>query len=316
MTAFKRFTELPRELRDRIWSLAIRDDHPGVHIFGQYVTGSHRILSWGGTSFDLAAPSWSRYFESLDEHRSDENISTYLIDGGLWTACHESRCIMEKHFKQSKRQSTLRPPNEYQIISSEKELFKRATSGYFDGAPLEIVTVFPHRDLFILQHDDLDKIDWGSIGYEAALASTREEFHGVEHIAIEYDRAWGNGSSRGDVNYALLHAAVGANYTIWFIDRSLKRKSRASVFKEESDCSWKINAFYASDRKFLEINDTHALLEDWEYIGPVESYWYDHICDSLDFVRQLEIDLTDQYIAGGYEAEKPCTIRLLGWAHL
>ncbi|VTT64960.1 unnamed protein product [Fusarium fujikuroi] len=101
MTTFTRFIELPRELRDQIWSLAIRDDHPGAHIFGQYVTGSHGFQSWRGLSFDVAAPSWGRFFESLDENRSDENISTYLIDGGLWTACHESRCIMEDHLRQS-----------------------------------------------------------------------------------------------------------------------------------------------------------------------------------------------------------------------
>ncbi|WZH45418.1 2EXR domain-containing protein [Fusarium acuminatum] len=313
MTTFRRFTELPREIRDRIWTLAIRDDRPGVHIFGQYKTGSHRIESWGGTSFDLVAPSWSRYFESLDEHRSDENISTYLIDGGLWTACHESRSIMEKHFKQSERQSNLRPHNKYGVTSSEKELFKRATSGYFDCAPLEIVTVFPHRDLFILQHDDLEKVDWLCLGHEASMASTREGFSGVGHIAIEYDRSWGDGI---DIDYELLHGCVGAQYTLWFIDRSLKRKSQAPVYKEELDCSWKLNSFYASDRKFLEITDTDKLFDDWEYIGPVETYWYEHISDSRSFVRQLESDLTDRYIAGGLEAEKPCTVGLLGWAPL
>ncbi|CAJ0554583.1 Ff.00g130960.m01.CDS01 [Fusarium sp. VM40] len=313
MTTFKRFTELSREIRDRIWTLAIRDDRPGVHIFGEYKTASHRIESWGGTSFYLAAPSWSRYFESLDEHRSDENISTYLIDGGLWTACHESRCIMEKHFKQSERRPNLRPRYEYGITSSEKERFKRATSGYFDGAPLEIVTVFPNRDLFILQHDDFDKVDWLCLGYEVSLASTREEFGAVGHIAIEYDRSWGDGIR---IDYELLHACVGANYTMWFIDRSLKRKSQAPVFKEESDCSWKLNSFYASDRKFLAITGTDELLDDWEYIGPVETNWYNQIYDSLSFVCQLESDLTDRYIAGGLEAEKPGTVGLLGWAPL
>ncbi|SCV38833.1 uncharacterized protein FFB14_07021 [Fusarium fujikuroi] len=170
--------QLPRELRDQIWSLAIRDDHPGAHIFGQYVTGSHSFQSWRGLSFDVAAPSWGRYFESLDEDRSDENISTYLIDGGLWTACHESRCIMEDHFKQSGRQLAPRHPNDRRSSFSEKDLFKMASSGYFNGNPLEIVTVFPYRDLFIVQHEDLDKIDWGYLGFG---------FCGVGHIAIEYD---------------------------------------------------------------------------------------------------------------------------------
>ncbi|KAG5788388.1 hypothetical protein H9Q69_012548 [Fusarium xylarioides] len=315
MTMFERFTELPRELRDRIWTLAIRDDHPGVHIFGQYATGSNYIKSWGGMSRDLATPSWSRYFENLDKNRSDENISTYLIDGGLWTACHESRCIMEKHFQQSKRQSNLRPPDDYRVPRAGV-LFNRATSGYFDCTPLEIVTVFPRRDLFILQHHDLDDIDWGCLGSEATLASSREGFSAVNHIAIEYDRAWEDEHKRDDVIRALKRACVEADYTLWFIDRSLKRKSQAPVFKEKSGSSWTTNAFYASDRKFLEINDTDKLFKEWEYIGPVETHWYDHIHDSLSFVHDLAAELTGQYITDGSEAEEPCIVKLLGWVPL
>ncbi|CCT72656.1 uncharacterized protein FFUJ_12541 [Fusarium fujikuroi IMI 58289] len=222
MTTFTRFIELPRELRDQIWSLAIRDDHPGAHIFGQYVTGSHGFQSWRGLSFDVAAPSWGRYFESLDENRSDENISTYLIDGGLWTACHESRCIMEDHFRQSGRQLAPRHPNDRRSSFSEKDLFKMASSGYFNGNPLEIVTVFPYRDLFIVQHEDLDKIDWGYLGFG---------FCGVGHIAIEYDQAWVDGLHTDEVvNSLFLKACAEANYTLWFIDRSLKRKSQAPIF--------------------------------------------------------------------------------------
>ncbi|CVK97709.1 uncharacterized protein FMAN_11703 [Fusarium mangiferae] len=308
MTTFTRFTELPRELRDQIWSLAIRDDHPGAHIFGQYGTGSRHILSQYGPSFDVAAPSWSRYFESLDENRSDENISTYLVDGGLWTTCHESRCIMEKHFRQSRRQLAPRHLNDRRESFSEKDRFRMAESGYFDGNPLEIVTVFPRRDLFIFQLEDLDKIDWGYLDFG---------FCGVGHIAIEYDRAWGDGyHTDWVVNRALFNACVEASYTFWFIDRSLKRKSQAPVFEEESDCSWKLNAFYASDRKFLEIKDDGTPMENWEYVGPLENSLYDHLYDSLEFVRGLKDDLIDKSIADGSEAEDPCVIGLLGWAPL
>ncbi|KAF5599181.1 hypothetical protein FPCIR_2577 [Fusarium pseudocircinatum] len=289
MTIFERFKELPRELRDRIWSLAIRDDHPGAHIFGQYVTGSRRVQSWDCMMVDLAEPSWRRYFESLIEYRSDENISTYLIDGGLWTACHESRCIMENYFKQSRRQLAPRHPYDHRRSFSQEELFKKAASGYFEGA-LERVTVFPLRDLFILQHEDLDKIDWNGLDFDLALASIREGFHGVNHIAIEYDRAWADESRKKDVIRTFLQACVGVTYTLWFVDRSLKRKNEAPVFEEESDSAWKINAFYASDRKFLEIKDYDTLFKDWEYIGPVETHWYDHIGDSLEFVHDFSMN--------------------------
>ncbi|KAF5722324.1 hypothetical protein FMUND_2835 [Fusarium mundagurra] len=296
MTTFERFTELPRELRDQIWTLAIRDDHPGAHIFGQYVTGSRRIQSRDSICVDLAESSWRRYFESLNEYRSDENISTYLIDGGLWAACHESRCIMERHFKQSKRQLAPRHPYDHRRSFSQEELFKKATSGYFEGTPLERVTVFPLRDLFILQHEDLDKIDWNGIDYELALASLREGFYGVNHIVMEYDRAWADGSRKDDIIFTFLQACVGVTYTLWFIDRSLKRKSQAP--------------------EILEIKDDGTLMENWEYIGPVETYWYDHIYDSLEFVRDLEAKLDEQKVTDGSEAEEHCFVQLLGWAPL
>lgn len=313
MTTFKRFTDLPRELRDQIWSLAIRDDHPGAHIFGQYVTGSRHILSRYGPSFDVAAPSWSRYFESLDENRSDENISTYLVDGGLWTACHESRCIMEEHFRQSRRHLAPRHLGDRRESFSEKDRFRMAESGYFDGNPLEIVTVFPRRDLFIFQLEDLDKIDWGYLDFG---------FCGVGHIAIEYDRAWGDGyHTDWVVNRALFNACVEASYTFWFIDRSLKRKSQAPAFEEEeADCCWNLNAFYASDRKFLEIKDDGTLMENWEYVGPLENSLenslYNHLYDLLEFVRGLRDDFIEKSIADGSEAEDPCVVKLLGWAPL
>ncbi|KAF5530302.1 hypothetical protein FNAPI_13598 [Fusarium napiforme] len=289
------FKELPRELRDQIWSLAIRDDHPGAHIFGQYVTGSRRVRSQDGC---------------------DENISTYLIDGGLWAACHESRCIMEKHFNQSKRQLAPRSLHDRRNSFSQQDLFKKASSGYFDGTPMERVTVFPLRDLFILQHEDLEEIDWNNIDYELALASLTEGFYGVNHIAIEYDRAWADESRQKDILYTFSQACVGVTYTLWFIDRSLKRKSQAPVFEEESETAWKINAFYASDRKFLEIEDDGTLMDNWEYVGPVETNWYDHIYDSLEFVRELDAKLDEDKVTAGTEAEDHCVVKLLGWAPL
>ncbi|KAF5534420.1 hypothetical protein FMEXI_11321 [Fusarium mexicanum] len=237
------FTELPRELRDLIWSLAIRDDHPGAHIFGQYVTGSRRLQSRDSICFDLTEPSWRRF--------------------------------------------------------NHEELFKTATSGNFDGTPLERVTVFPLRDLFIVQHEDLDNIYWDGLDFDLALASIREGFYGVEHIAIEYDRAWADGPCNDDAIFTFSQACVGVTYTLWFLDRSLKRKSQAPVFEEESEPDWKINAFYASDRKFLEIKDYSTLLKDWNISGR----W-----------KPIEAELDEQKITDGSEAEDHCFVKLLGWA--
>ncbi|KAF4961146.1 hypothetical protein FGADI_382 [Fusarium gaditjirri] len=81
------FSDLPREIRDMIWPLVLRDNHPGVYIFGLF-------------SGILSEPSPDRYFANLDKDRKNENISTYLIDGAMWNTCKESQLAIEKHFGQ------------------------------------------------------------------------------------------------------------------------------------------------------------------------------------------------------------------------
>ncbi|KAF5646185.1 hypothetical protein F52700_1875 [Fusarium sp. NRRL 52700] len=174
--------------------MAIRDDRPGVHIFGQYdetkrYAKESRFLRSGDViSGTWAAPSWSRYSENFDEDRSDEDISRYLIDGGLWTACRESWLIMEKRFEQSKRKRY--DEGDGPRYDRTKEVFTKATTGCFSGTPLHLMTVFPHQDLFVLQHNDLEKASGGVFGFHASMATYAEGFNGVRHVAFEYDLKW------------------------------------------------------------------------------------------------------------------------------
>ncbi|PNP74233.1 hypothetical protein FNYG_12282 [Fusarium nygamai] len=330
MAEFKRFSELPRELRDQIWSMAIRDDRPGVHIFGQYDktkryrSGSRFLRSGDVVSGTWAAPSWRRYFENLNEDRSDENISTYLIDGGLWTACRESRLIMEKRFEQSKRKRYYEHTDrEY---DRTKEVFKKATTGCFDGTPLHLMTVFPHRDLFVLQSHDLQNIYWSSLGFDASMASFAEGFDGVRHVALEYDPKWAGELARdgclSDDIWAIMEGAFKACYSvwkIWFIDTSIKRKKDAPAFKEEAEDSYDINAFYASDRRLLKVdcNNWRDLEKEWEYIGSVEDESFYGFSSSLDFLRKLELELGDKSYPTCDRYQEPyCAIGILGWEEL
>ncbi|KAH7237128.1 uncharacterized protein BKA55DRAFT_694754 [Fusarium redolens] len=320
MAAFKRFPELPRELRDQIWSMAIRDDRPGVHIFGQYEetkensSESHALRHGIFISLNWAAPSWRRYFDNLNEDQSDENISTYFIDGGLWTACHESRLIMEKRFQQSNR-------NLYKCITPkydrEKDIFKKASTGCFDA-----------------------KIGWSLLALEACMERGDEGFGGVQHIAIEYDPKWWEDISEGpyypdspDIT-ALIHAAFELDcFTckLWFIDRTLKRKKDAPPFKEQKGKSYySINAFYASDRRFLEIDhNNYSPYEEWDYIRPLRLYPDDdsssdvdefgldyEFSSSPDFVSHLEDKIHHRYHPDDSEEDYYFSIGLLGWDDL
>ncbi|KAG4257828.1 hypothetical protein FPRO04_11601 [Fusarium proliferatum] len=330
MAEFERFPELPRELRDHIWSMAVRDDRPGVHVFGQYdeakrhKSGSRFLRSGDVVSGTWAAPSWRRYFENLDKDLGDENISTYLIDGGLWTSCHESRLIMERRFEQSKRKhddEDTRPRRD-----RTKEVFRKATTGCFDGTPLHPVTVFPHRDLFVLQFNDLKNVNWSLLGLEASMATSAEGFNGVRHVALEYDPKWWSVAHprttplcvAEDV-WEIMEGAfkMWPNvWKFWFIDRSLRRKKEAPAFKETAEDGFEINAFYASDRRFLEVdhNNPHHLEKEWEYTGCLKDKSNNGLSSSLDFLRALELELYDLSLpTSDNYSQHYSDVGLLGW---
>ncbi|EGU88305.1 hypothetical protein FOPG_09289 [Fusarium oxysporum f. sp. conglutinans race 2 54008] len=330
MASFERFAELPKELRDQIWSFAGRDDRPGVHIFGQYDktkenTGERQFLRYNDRiSKSWAAPSWRRYYENFNEDRSDENISTYLIDGGLWTACHESRLIMERRFEQSNRKRD--DEDTCPRHDKTKEVFKKATTGCFDSTPLHPVTVFPHRDLFVLQCNDLKNVNWSLLGLEASMAFDAEGFNGVMHVALEYDPKWwyetrpqSRSLCMSDDVWEIMEGAfeMWPNVRkLWFIDHSLRRKKEAPAFKEKADNGYEINAFYASDRRFLEVNCNSwvSMEKEWEYVKPVEDKSIDGFSSSLHFIEALQSDLDDKsHPTSDNYFEPYCDIGLLGW---
>uniref|UniRef100_A0A0D2Y139 Uncharacterized protein n=1 Tax=Fusarium oxysporum (strain Fo5176) TaxID=660025 RepID=A0A0D2Y139_FUSOF len=113
------------------------------------------------------------------------------------------------------------------------------------------------------------------------MAFDAEGFNGVMHVALEYDpKGWDETHSRAtpfcliENVWEIMEAAfeMWPNvWKLWFIDRSLRRKKEAPAFKETAEDGCEINAFYASDRRFLEVNHNnfHDLEKEWEYIRPV-----------------------------------------------
>lgn len=332
MSTFHQFSDLPRELRDMIWSFAIRDDNPGVHIFGSLYlkknnrTESRRLMSCGKKSWAYAALPWRHYFDSLDENRSDENVSTYLIDGGLWTACKESRLIMEKHFRQSEWPKAQKCDEYYGGLT--KENFKIPATGYFQGGELHCLTVFPHRDLFVLQLDDIAKGGWWHSGLNSPLGENLRDCKGARHIAIEYRPEWFEGSyyTYRHIKRTLIDAIFDIGYGVyklWFTDHTLKRSENAPAFKEITDDGWDMNAFYAADRKFLEVDifDYPKSKTDWRYIKPGWDKSDRKHSSSHDFVSSLEYMIderkeVDDPNATEIEEEDSCFIGLLGWDDL
>ncbi|KAF4338921.1 hypothetical protein FBEOM_7184 [Fusarium beomiforme] len=316
------FSDLPWEIRDEIWKPVPRDDHPGVHIFGHYDekkknTPEGRSMMHGNLfSGILSEPPPHRYFKSLREGCDDENISTYLIDGAMWTTCKESRLVMEKHFSQYKWPTYAdffrrfyRDTREF-IGYPYDEVFQVPSTGYFQGNSPAYLTVFPRRDLFVFQPDTLEGVDWYFVGSGPTRGGMRPPFRRLQHIAIEYNPKWWDEMTdlpdRPNVNN-LINGVFELRdcCKLWFIDTSLKRKMDAPAFEENSSDYEKLNAFYARDRKFLEVDciDGSDFPEDWEYAKPVTDTSNRERSFSVDFFRQLQEEIWYQYRSAVFRAK-------------
>ncbi|ENH75506.1 hypothetical protein FOC1_g10005480 [Fusarium oxysporum f. sp. cubense race 1] len=103
--------------------MAMRPDRPGVQTFRVYdpeldnpghaedvmgfaINNGTPRMRWSLPSclHRLALPLWNKYPDSIDG-TSNHNISTYLIDSSLWTACQESRSMMKRGFRTNKTSS-------------------------------------------------------------------------------------------------------------------------------------------------------------------------------------------------------------------
>jgi hypothetical protein len=167
------------------------------------------------------------------------------------------------------------------------------------GTPFHHLTVFPHRDRFVLQADCLDDVDWNNLGFDTGLGGSLLGFDGIHHIGIEFDPKWWDqemGDWDSSVIDTLNDAAYGASGTvfgIWFIDHTLRRRKDAPAFKEITNDAYELNAFYTSDRKLLEVNTSSSpALEHWTYFEKEEGDAdYPHGKSSIDFVNRFCEDI-------------------------
>ncbi|KAI1642462.1 uncharacterized protein F4817DRAFT_352899 [Daldinia loculata] len=280
---FHSFGRLPPELRDKIWKLAIRPGGParrGAHIFS--------IYDGSGDDVDKAVVVAASCF------KFHHNFSTYLIDGGLWNACKESRLLIERVFDSKKwdavRDRRLRSHTGNPVQVKGEHLMP--ATGYFrgDDSTDRYFTVVPYRDLFCLQPEILDYFNCEDISKPdgVALGSTRWGFHGLQNIALEYDPAWGITVEKADLGMRHrlsivesiiqpLFNAKGLSY-VWLIDYRIKRRHYVPTKEETTERDPII--FYGSDRRFVEVlgNKWETAFEDKAEI--------DSSCDN--FIRIME----------------------------
>ncbi|KAK4182904.1 hypothetical protein QBC35DRAFT_509100 [Podospora australis] len=304
LTEFTKFGDLPAELRLMIWNMAIRPaNEPAAHVFTVFNTESEeeqqanalQSLIPGSSQCGLAAPRSSSGISSW----RDGNPSAYMVDAGLWTACHESRYEMERTYKQSEWRSS------QNVYDSPCTSIIRA-GGPTDKEEMHI-TVRPTTDLFILRPFRGETIDWANLGSKIPFFRRLIEANfEAEHIALEYDPSWMEGApepreeeetsegseettttgsdflqrSKGMFNCAARACSDQVPWAMemWFVDKSFSRSDLSDKAKQDG-FKWR-QQFRGNGCTYVEMysSDVKTKYEGsiWDFVDELETGLEEH----------------------------------------
>ena len=290
MATFPRFTELPYELREKIWLLSIRDvSTPGIHFFRVHddpTNDDHNVIFHRSNRLEdpiLAAPQPSPERAQKGCSSSDasnpwrhNNDSTYLIDSGLWTACKESRALMEKQLK-----TTEFPKFSKEDRNTDYLADRPATAGFLSptktAQELCYFTVHPWFDVFVLQNWDTEEFDIPMINCVVPFAQRQYGFMGLGHVGIEFDPKHGEKEA---VSLAGVIFEAWEDRTFFIIDYSARPISHQPASEPSQICFRGGKYTYvegdASPACFDFITELElAICEiNWEnYLGDEPYYW-------------------------------------------
>ncbi len=172
------------------------------------------------------------------------NPSSYLIDGGLWTACRESFLATKRAYCGGN---------------------KHVGTGHFirdqdnDTTLYQLFTVLPRQDLFLFQVPELREYMCG-LERMPPLHIWQWGVFGLRNIAYEFDRRWqpadtwpGPRNVFTEILCASTDIGVGKLEAVWLVDYSLKH---ANGYAQISPPSQKGNRaiFHGSNNcRFVEV---------------------------------------------------------------
>ncbi|QYS99676.1 hypothetical protein H0G86_006796 [Trichoderma simmonsii] len=205
---FHQFANLPFELRLKIWNHALQPigpSRPRAHFFSvtnyeedgdalkklrvQCHLGSDCEINHG-TTYCLAAPKFG------DSHSwINNNPSAYLLDYGMWNACHESREVIEKHYKMNYWTAKLRQGRS--SINDNQPMGACVPFIYPHSGGSCCFAIHPNRDLVCIQ-----PVNASTVGFYRENPLFIEDFcmvdymtgmRGFPNLALEYDPSWCDG---------------------------------------------------------------------------------------------------------------------------
>ncbi|KAI1191612.1 hypothetical protein F5B17DRAFT_426505 [Nemania serpens] len=223
---FHSFPLLPRELRDMIWEECIHPKVPSAHFFTLYSydhreheldeLSGHHVSCVERSKATIAAPR-SRETGEISWRR--HNKSAYLIDHGLWTACRESREMIQRRYSRQGRVWGDPFILRWKLDSAKQAWYADSLPGSFqEDGRLRCFTICPSADLLCLQPFRYTTTDWGAFirnlrwsGPDATFAETsyfsgpmpdssdsQMRYHifgsrmdyGIKNVGLELDPDW------------------------------------------------------------------------------------------------------------------------------
>ncbi|KXH29906.1 hypothetical protein CNYM01_12774 [Colletotrichum nymphaeae SA-01] len=180
-TTFHQFGVLPVEVRLQVWECNLRSADPAFHVFSIKSRATSTASNGLGHKTPTQVHQCETYVLSNPTYTprqrcpwSESDPSTYRVDAGLWSACKESRDVVQKHY------ATLVNPSSGHSSSTRHNQPERSASGS---------SILPDKDLIIFQVA-LDT--YVSVG--DALSALRPFFQNDEtrllHIAFEFTDDW------------------------------------------------------------------------------------------------------------------------------
>lgn len=287
---FHSFCELPWELREQIWTLALRPDRPAAHRFTVFnaqeadelsALQSYAVHDESLRHCDLAAPR-SNKSDMKTISWTVSNPSIYLTDSGMWTACKESREIMEKRFGTLTWRANRPKVEDYSPSFQDPRQDTPATGIFTSNGETQYFTVHPKRDLFCFQPYNFNTVHWFSLSLSSPLFSWCHGFQ-LKHIAIEFDPKHDYHAPpfpttpqpmlpqdyfiRGDFSEHVTNCfeeaafSVHPDIRIWLIDTRLKRRPEVPL-KEDGR-----QVFYTSSGRYVEVDDyDEAWKDSWAVV--------------------------------------------------
>lgn len=213
------------------------------------------------------------------------NPSAYLIDAGMWTACKDSRLIMQKHLK--------RQTWDY-VRNQAKHKTKTTATAYFTGGSTADdlhIYIVPHQDLIVLQPQNLKTLDLASLAPLIPFSSI-QGYSGLKNIGIEFQPKWGRHvatdrlwSVTSTTSIDMLFDKVPVDALdvtmVWIIDYNLSISKRTSQ-DQDKFCMQPGRRFFANGLELVEVKCDYPVAE-----------YYQSAPDSVRFMAMLQETIDD-----------------------